>query len=163
MISVLPLIPSFIGFLSFVGFKFWISESEDHYKPELAQLLYPLFTHLYIRCIQDSRVRSLDSRPTVLSLICSSRLLVHCTPSVAARFHKRHLATFLGNPEFKLFIQQLAEVSHTCLSTLLVLPMFTFMSQVSSPEEMDQSPTIASFRAAKYNVTLTDKTYQVTN
>ena len=31
------------------GFKFWISESEDHYKPELAQLLYPLFTHLYIR------------------------------------------------------------------------------------------------------------------
>lgn len=88
---------------------------------------------------------------------------MHCTPSVAARFHKRHLATFLGNPEFKLFIQQLAEVSHTCLSTLLVLPMFTFMSQVSSPEEMDQSPTIASFRAAKYNVTLTDKTYQVTN
>merc|ERR1719158_1274138 len=100
----------------YTGFKFWISESEDHYKPELAQLLYPLFTHLYIR------------------------LLVHCAPTVAARFHKRHLATFLGNPEFKLFIQQLAEVS--------------------SPEEMDQSPTIASFRAAKYNVTLTDKTYQ---
>ena len=40
-----------------------------------------------------------------------SRLLVHCAPTVAARFHKRHLATFLGNPEFKLFIQQLAEVS----------------------------------------------------
>ena len=39
------------------------------------------------------------------------RLLVHCAPTVAARFHKRHLATFLGNPEFKLFIQQLAEVS----------------------------------------------------
>ena len=33
------------------GFKFWISESEDHFKPELAQLLYPLFTHLYIRFI----------------------------------------------------------------------------------------------------------------
>jgi len=102
--------------MQYTGFKFWISESEDHYKPELAQLLYPLFTHLYIR------------------------LLVHCAPTVAARFHKRHLATFLGNPEFKLFIQQLAEVS--------------------SPEEMDQSPTIASFRAAKYNITLTDKTYQ---
>ena len=39
-----------------------------------------------------------------------SRLLVHCAPTVAGRFHKRHLATFLGNPEFKLFIQQLAEV-----------------------------------------------------
>ena len=33
----------------YTAFKFWISESEDHYKPELAQLLYPLFTHLYIR------------------------------------------------------------------------------------------------------------------
>ena len=32
----------------YTEFKFWISESEDHYKPELAQLLYPLFTHLYI-------------------------------------------------------------------------------------------------------------------
>jgi hypothetical protein len=29
----------------------WISESADHYKPELAQLLYPLFTHLYIRLL----------------------------------------------------------------------------------------------------------------
>jgi WD40 associated region in TFIID subunit, NTD2 domain len=31
--------------------KLWISESADHYKPELAQLLYPLFTHLYIRLL----------------------------------------------------------------------------------------------------------------
>ena len=29
----------------YTAFKFWISESEDFYKPELAQLLYPLFTH----------------------------------------------------------------------------------------------------------------------
>ena len=103
----------------YTGFKFWISESEEHYKPELAQLLYPLFTHLYIS------------------------LLVNCSsppPSPALKFHKRHLATFLGNPEFKQFIQQLAEVS--------------------SPEELDQNPTIASFRAAKYAVTLTDRTYR---
>ena len=46
-----------------------------------------------------------------LAHVPRSRLLVHCAPTVAARFHKRHLATFLGNPEFKLFIQQLAEVS----------------------------------------------------
>jgi len=127
MVSTATSTPNMVGFSTttvdhaaaetqYTGFKFWISESEDHYKPELAQLLYPLFTHLYIR------------------------LLVHCAPTVAGRFHKRHLATFLGNPEFKLFIQQLAEVS--------------------SPEEMDQSPTIASFRASKYNITLTDKTYQ---
>jgi len=105
----------------YTGFKFWISESEDHFKPELAQLLYPLFTHLYIS------------------------LLVNCSatsppPSPAIRFHKRHLATFMGNPEFKQFIQQLAEVS--------------------SPEELDQSPTIASFRGAKYSVTLTERTYK---
>jgi transcription initiation factor TFIID subunit 5 len=100
----------------YTGFKYWISESEEHLKPELAQLLYPLFTHLYIR------------------------LLVHCGPALALRFHKRHLSTFLGNPEFKLFIQQLAEVS--------------------SVEEMEQSPTITTFRASKYNVTLTERTYQ---
>ena len=29
-------------------FKGWISESHDSYKPELAQLLYPMFTHLYL-------------------------------------------------------------------------------------------------------------------
>jgi len=105
----------------YTGFKIWISESEDRYKPELAQLLYPLFTHLYIS------------------------LLVNCSstsppPSPAMKFHKRHLATFQGNPEFKQFIQQLAEVS--------------------SPDELDQNPTIASFRSAKYAVTLTDKTYK---
>ena len=101
----------------YTGFKFWISESEDHFKPELAQLLYPLFTHLYIR------------------------LLLHSTSLLAARFHKRHLATFLGNPEFKHFIGQLGEVG--------------------SVEELEASTTISSFRAAKYNITLTERTYQV--
>ena len=100
----------------YTAFKFWISESEEHFKPELAQLLYPLFTHLYIG------------------------LLVHCAAAAAARFHKRHLATFLGNPEFKVFIQQLAEVG--------------------SAEELEQSPTIATFRSSKYTVTLTEGTYQ---
>lgn len=106
----------------YTGFKFWISESEDFYKPELAQLLYPLFTHLY------------------LSLLINCASPVQQTPSPAHRFHKRHMATFLGNPEFKQFIQQLAEIN--------------------SPEELDQNPAIASFRAAKYAVTLTERTYK---
>jgi len=105
----------------YTGFKFWISESEDHFKPELAQLLYPLFTHLYISLLVN----------------CST---ASSSPSPALKFHKRHLATFLGNPEFKQFIQQLAEVS--------------------SPEELDQNPTISSFMASKYAVTLTEKTYK---
>ena len=52
----------------------WISESPDYYKPELAQLLYPVFTHLYIRLLVSSPA----------------------TPGAAAahRFHKRHLSTF---------------------------------------------------------------------
>ena len=29
-------------------FKLWILESADFYKPGLAQLLYPIFTHLYL-------------------------------------------------------------------------------------------------------------------
>ena len=37
----------------YTAFKFWISESEDFYKPELAQLLYPLFTHLYIALLTN--------------------------------------------------------------------------------------------------------------
>merc|ERR1719419_1729093 len=127
MVSTATSTPNMVGFSTttvdhaaaetqYTGFKFWISESEDHYKPELAQLLYPLFTHLYIR------------------------LLVHCPSQFAVRFHKRHYATFLGNPEFKLFIQQLAEVG--------------------SADDLDQNQTIATFRSSKYSVTLTEKTYQ---
>ena len=106
----------------YTAFKFWISESEDHFKPELAQLLYPLFTHLYI------------------SLLVSGPPSHPATPSAAAKFHIRHRATFLGNPEFKLFICQLGEATTT--------------------EDLEQSPTIASFRSAKYSVTLTERTYK---
>jgi len=100
----------------YTKFKVWISESADHYKPELAQLLYPLFTHIYIRLLS----------------------LTGALP-IAHRFHKRHLSTFQGNPEFKLFIQQLGELN--------------------SLEEVEQNPSISSFVAARYCVTLTDKTY----
>ena len=65
---------------------------------------------------------------------------MHCAGPLAVRFHKRHLATFLGNPEFKLFIQQLADVG--------------------SAEELEQSQAVASYRAAKYTITLTEGTYQ---
>jgi len=106
--------------LQYTKFKMWISESVDHLKPELAQLLYPLFTHLYIQ------------------------LLVCCPAprpqSPAHRFHKRHLATFLGNPEFKMFIQQLGEAT--------------------VKEELDNNAVIVAFRAAKYTVTLTEQTYK---
>ena len=104
----------------YTAFKFWISESEDSYKPELAQLLYPLFTHLYIALVTNC-----PSSPA---------------PSPATKFHKRHLATFLGNPEFKQFIHQLGEMS--------------------SKEDLDQNPSVASFMSSKYSVTLTEKTYK---
>ncbi len=47
-------------------FQFWISESPDAFKPELAQLLYPMFTHLY------------------LELVCAGQR------QMAQKFHKRH-------------------------------------------------------------------------
>ena len=105
----------------YTAFKFWISESEDHYKPELAQLLYPLFTHLYI----------------TLLISCSAQ---PGQQSPAAKFHIRHRATFLGNPEFKQFIQQLGEVQ--------------------SVGDLETIPSISSFRSSKYSVTLTEKTYK---
>jgi len=77
----------------YTAFKFWISESDDHYKPELAQLLYPLFTHLYITLLVSCQAPSLGQQ------------------SPAAKFHIRHRPTFSGNPEFKQFIQLLGEVS----------------------------------------------------
>ena len=47
-------------------FKVWITESHDSYKPELAQLLYPMFTHLY------------------LDLVLAGHKII------AQKFHKRH-------------------------------------------------------------------------
>ena len=66
-----------------------------------------------------------QTRPNTRPASCY-RLLVHCAGPLAVRFHKRHLATFLGNPEFKLFIQQLAEVG--------------------SAEELEQSQAVQSYR-----------------
>lgn len=97
-------------------FRVWISESKDHYKPELAQLLYPVFTHIYIRLLG-----------------------IAGAPAAAHKFHKRHLSTFQGNPEFKLFIQQLGEANST--------------------EDLKQNPSISAFRGARYSVTLTNQTY----
>lgn len=70
----------------YAKFKVWISESLDSYKPELAQLLYPMFTHLY------------------LDLILSGHKVI------AQKFHKRHQSTFLGNPSFASFIRILSNV-----------------------------------------------------
>merc|ERR1719210_7837 len=67
-------------------FKIWISESLDSFKPELAQLLYPMFTHLY------------------LDLVLAGHKLV------AQKFHKRHQSTFSMNPNFASFIRVLANV-----------------------------------------------------
>ncbi len=71
----------------FLLFQLWISESHDSYKPELAQLLYPVFTHLY------------------LEMVGSGHKLA------ATKFLKKHQSTFLGNPEFANFIRQLANVT----------------------------------------------------
>ncbi|TRY74442.1 hypothetical protein TCAL_01301 [Tigriopus californicus] len=70
-------------------FKLWISESSDSYKPELAQLLFPMFTHLYLE------------------------LIVNGLSPLAQKFHKKHQSTFLGNAEFAAYIQQLQMVQTT--------------------------------------------------
>ena len=70
-----------------LNFQLWISESPDSYKPELAQLLYPVFTHLY------------------LELVCAGHKLA------AAKFIKKHQSTFLSNFEFATFIRQLGNVT----------------------------------------------------
>ena len=67
--------------------KVLISESPDYYKPELAQLLYPMFTHLY------------------LELIISGKKVD------AQKFHKKHQSTFLGNGEFAQFIRRLTPIT----------------------------------------------------
>lgn len=70
-------------------FKLWISESSDSYKPELAQLLFPMFTHLYLELIVNGLI------------------------PLAQKFHKKHQSTFLGNAEFAAYIQQLQMVQTT--------------------------------------------------
>ena len=39
---------------AYVAFRNWISASPDRMKPELAQLLYPVFTHLYLQLVLRS-------------------------------------------------------------------------------------------------------------
>lgn len=70
----------------YAKFKVWISESPDFYKPELAQLLYPIFTHLY------------------LDLVLAGHKII------AQKFHKRHQSTFLVNPSFASFIRVLSNI-----------------------------------------------------
>ena len=70
----------------YAKFKLWISESPDFYKPELAQLLYPIFTHFY------------------LDLVLAGHKLI------AQKFHKRHQSTFLVNPNFASFIRVLNNI-----------------------------------------------------
>ena len=67
--------------------KLWISESPDSFKPELAQLLYPLFTHLYLELVTSGKIQE------------------------AYKFHKKHHTTFVGNTEFAQFIFLLTSIS----------------------------------------------------
>ena len=73
----------------YAKFKLLISESPDCYKPELAQLLYPIFTHLYLELVYSGK------------------------KSEAQKFHKKHQSTFLGNAEFAQFIRRLAPITTT--------------------------------------------------
>ena len=101
----------FLQFLHF--FQLWISESHDSFKPELAQLLYPLFTHLY------------------LELVCAGHKFA------AAKFIKKHQSTFSSNFEFANFIRQLANVASPedvgrdeVVKTYLVTCFFWFQSDL---------------------------------
>ena len=71
----------------YTRFKMLISESPDNYKPELAQLLYPIFTHLYLELVNSGKKTD------------------------AQKFHKKHQSTFLGNVEFAQFIRRLSPIS----------------------------------------------------
>ena len=71
----------------YTKFKLLISESPDHYKPELAQLLYPIFTHLYLELVNSGKKAD------------------------AQKFHKKHQTTFLGNTEFAQFIRRLTPIT----------------------------------------------------
>ena len=73
--------------LQYSKFKVWISESPDHYKPELAQLLYPMFTHLYLELVTSGKKTD------------------------AQKFYKKHQTTFMGNVEFAQFIRLLSPIS----------------------------------------------------
>ncbi|CAB4066977.1 TAF5 [Lepeophtheirus salmonis] len=68
-------------------FKAWISESPEALKPELAQLLYPMFTHLYLDLISSGQHPS------------------------SSKFLRRHQSTFLGNAEFNAFIRLLSSIN----------------------------------------------------
>ena len=71
----------------YTRFKMLITESPDYYKPELAQLLYPIFTHLYLELINSGKKAD------------------------AQKFHKKHQSTFLGNVEFAQFIRRLSPIT----------------------------------------------------
>ena len=71
----------------YTRFKMLISESPDFYKPELAQLLYPIFTHLYLELVNSGKKAD------------------------AQKFHKKHQSTFLGNVEFAQFIRRLSPIT----------------------------------------------------
>ena len=96
-------------------FKIWISESPEHFKPELAQLLYPMFTHLYLELVSSGQ------------------------KTVALKFHKRHNGTFQGNVEFSSFIR--------------------LLSTTVTPEAVSADPAVSAFRASKWRVTLSPKTF----
>jgi len=72
---------------SYVAFRNWISSgSPDKMKPELAQLLYPVFTHLYLQ------------------------LVLKGNKSEAQQFHAKHHGTFVGNAEFARFVYLLTSI-----------------------------------------------------
>lgn len=132
----------------YAKFKMWISESHDSYKPELAQLLYPMFTHLY------------------LDLVLAGH------KNIAQKFHKRHQSTFLGNPNFASFIRVLCnvqtlediqrDVSVTAFLTTkysVTLSNKTFhylMRYLQQQQSQNQPPVLLHVLHAKVDVRLLD-------
>jgi len=71
---------------AYVAFRNWISNSPDRMKPELAQLLYPVFTHLYLQLVlKNGKVE-------------------------AQHFHAKHHGTFVGNAEFARLVFMLTSI-----------------------------------------------------
>ena len=63
---------------AYVAFRNWISASPDRMKPELAQLLYPVFTHLYLQLVLRSSKTEVHALKMRLRVSVSRLVFLWC-------------------------------------------------------------------------------------
>ena len=68
---------------AYVAFRNWISNSPDRMKPELAQLLYPVFTHLYLQLVLKNGKVEVNSKimdSWIIFIFCIFACLIITSP-----------------------------------------------------------------------------------